>query len=127
MYKKFSIFIIAGTIGFFTDFLSFLFFINLGINVNLSRALAFILAVQTTYIINNKYTFSEKKGSKLRYFTGQTIGVVINYSCFIYFYNYLTPNCTIIAFIGGSVIALIYNFSVANLWAFKNIDKDNNE
>ena len=119
MYKIFSTFIIVGAIGFIIDFSLYLLFIKLDLGVYLSRALAFIFAVQSTYFLNKKFTFSERNAHQLSYFIGQGIGIIINYCSFIFFYRYITPEHSNIAFFAGSAIALFYNFAIANLWAFK--------
>jgi len=119
MHVLLSKFIIVGAIGFIIDFSCYLLLLKLDLSLYISRILAFIFAVQATYSLNKKFTFSERSSNKLHYFMGQTSGIGINYISFILFYNVITPGHSIIAFISGSAIALFYNFTVANLWVFK--------
>jgi len=119
MYKTLTKFILVGAIGFIIDLSFYLLFTQLELSPYISRILAFIFAVQATYTLNKQFTFVKRSSNKLHYFMGQGSGIAINYISFILFYNYITPDYAMIAFIGGSAIALFYNFTVANFWVFK--------
>ncbi len=120
MTRRFGLYVITGGIGFIVDFIVYVLLLTqAGVPVFLSRAIAFIFAVHITFLVNSRVTFNDRKGNRNYYIIGQVCGAIINYISFIVFFIYILPGEIYIAFFAGSMIALLFNFVLANSWSFK--------
>jgi len=113
-------FLVVGGVGFVADLF---FFISLSqfINIHISKILAFILAVQITYLLNKYWTFKECSALYYKYLVGQLGGFFINLSLFEWII-YLVPNTRInliLAAATSSVFVAIFNFLCSKFIAFK--------
>lgn len=117
--KKFFYFLLTGIFGFITDFSVFTI-LTKHVDIYLARTASFMVAVNVTYYINNYLTFREFRGHYMIYVLGQTKGFLVNFFVFslLLIIAQELKSKNIIAFIGGSTIALIFNFLYAKYFAF---------
>ena len=122
--KKFLKFSLSGAIGFIIHGTIFNITISY-LNIYLSYSIAFLTAVNVSYLINKNFTFKEKGiNYKLTHYflytLGQTKGFLINYTIFkilIYFSRNDFSNRNI-AFIIASIITMIFNYFYAKKIVF---------
>lgn len=116
--KQIIKFTIVGTIGFFTDALILLLFVEKFLfSIELSRIFSFLFAVFVTWLINRSYTFTKtKKYSKKKeyfyYLLIQSLGACINYLVFIFLVknNLFFEKNFVFALAIASLLAMFFNF-----------------
>ncbi len=117
--RTFAFFCIVGGIGFGVDFLTF-FLLSEWVNIHLARLLAFIVAVNSTFLLNSKVTFSQKNANYKLYLLGQTKGFIISFLIFELVLSTLSiPYTVYIAFVLGSGAGLLFNYFYAKFFVFK--------
>ena len=63
--KELKRFIISGLTTVIIDFIAYVIFINLGINLTLSKAISFLIGTLYSYFINKNWTFKAIGGLKI--------------------------------------------------------------
>lgn len=122
--RLFPRFVFVGTVGFLVDavFLQVLFM--LGYGPFLSRAFSVVVAMTATWYLNRTVVFqtSAAKGPEyLRHLVAQSVGMAVNivvYSGLLLAFPVL-QDIPVIALIGGSLAAMIFNFFAAKFWTFR--------
>jgi putative flippase GtrA len=121
--KKYSLFFIVGTIGFFVDLSFFMLFFELAHqNPYFSRLGSFLVAVLVTFMLNSRYTFRERKKSRpIVYLISQSLGVGLNmlvFSLFIWYFSWL-PFQHYFGLAAGSLVAMFFNYEVSSRYVFR--------
>ena len=112
--KTFILFLIMGVVGFVVDFIVFLLAKEY-LGFHAGRILAFILAVNMTFILNSNITFPDANKRYMLYVFGQSKGFAISFIIFelmLFFYDDVVY-IEYFAFIMGSITALLFNFFYA--------------
>lgn len=98
------------------------------IDVYLSRAVSFVTAVFTTWLLNRIWVFKQKKPSQRRvhreylsYFFVQTIGALLNLGVFVALIHTFPTfrSHPIVPLAVGSVCAMCFNYSGSYRWVFR--------
>lgn len=115
-------FCLVGSFGFLFDLSFFnLFYFLFKLNIFLSRALSFIFAVNFTWYLNRKFTYSVMAKFKFKewvqYILGVSVGSLINYSVFVFLVNNWTLAfyCPSIAIAFGALSGLFFNFNMSKV------------
>ena len=117
---------VIGGIGFAVDagILQTLFVF--GIKPLLARCVSFPVAVTTTWLLNNYYTFGDRpqtaaKSRYALYVAGQVMGALINVGVFMLtIRNWpMLSDKPVIPLIVGSALALVFNYTWANVLVFR--------
>jgi len=126
--KQIIKFALIGTIGFLVDAIILLLcFYLLTFSIEFSRLISFLFAVFVTWILNRKFTFSSyknrtKKKEYSLYFFMQALGVLINYSIFLFliYINEFFKEYIIIPLAIASLIVMFFNYFISKKVVFKN-------
>lgn len=114
-----------GGIGFVVDagILQALF--SLGARPLIARCISFPIAVTATWLLNRRYTFRDRSqsGAHARYVlyvVGQVVGALINVGAFVLTIRHWPEVAArpLIPMMAGSALALIFNYTWANLLVF---------
>jgi putative flippase GtrA len=126
--KRFLKFAMIGTIGFIVDSLAFgCFFRLLKLPIYIARALAFVPAVSTTWLLNRRLTFSDrsrprrKRHEYLGYMMVNLAGTTINFLTFIAAVEFVPSlkQIAIIPLVLGSLSGLLFNYNLSKLLVYK--------
>ena len=86
-------------------------------SIELSRAISFLIAVFTTWILNRTFTFTNsnlfsKKKEYFRYLIIQTVGALLNYFIFInlVYYFAIFESYLILPLSIASIFAMFFNY-----------------
>lgn len=117
---------VVGALGFIVDGGLLWFFVSVGVNPYLARALSFPAAVVVTWAINRNWTFAATRGAAAsgqfrKYFGVQLVGALTNYAAYSAVLGTFGTEDSII-FIGfaiGSVLGAVLNFLGARYIAFR--------
>ena len=127
MTRQFLSFGVIGTLGFIVD-ASLLVLFNklLGFDLFSSRLVSFSGAVTTTWYLNRKLTFTDRKDRHvmhewLFYTILNGIGGLINFAIFmlLVFQNEFLADNPILPLAIASVIAMVFNFTVSKYLVFR--------
>jgi putative flippase GtrA len=125
-YRQFIKFALVGVIGFVVDAATLYLMLQIGIGYFKGRAISFISAVFTTWLVNRQFTFVNRPDISpvaeiTRYFIAMSLGGAVNYSV----YSIVIIECRNMAFLPliavatGSIAGLFFNFLSAKMWVFK--------
>ena len=122
--KELKKFILSGITTVIIDFIAYVIFINLGINITFSKATSFLLGTLYSYFINKNWTFKAIGGLKvfmkflLIYFFSLNINFSVNR---IIVNNFDNKNLFIIvfAFFVSTMMSAIFNFLFLKNFVFK--------
>jgi putative flippase GtrA len=125
-YQQFVRFSLVGVAGFAVDAGVLYLALYIGFGYFAGRAISFILAVLTTWLINRQFTFVNRPDISItteisRYFIAMSLGGLVNYLA----YSIIIMACRDLPFfplIGvavGSIAGLFFNFLSAKMWVFK--------
>jgi len=125
--RRFMLFGIAGTLGFVVDAgITLLLLRIVGMNYYVSRLVAFLCAVVTTYHFNRRYTFADQidatqTGFRRRYLVAMVGGFALNYGTyaalglrFPFFHEF-----PVVAILAGSFAGLLVNYLSSKYWVFR--------
>ena len=125
--RRFMLFGIAGTLGFVVDAgITLLLLRIVGMNYYVSRLIAFLCAVVTTYHFNRRYTFADQidasqSGIRRRYLVAMIGGFALNYGTyaalglrFPFFHEF-----PVVAILAGSFAGLLVNYLSSKYWVFR--------
>jgi putative flippase GtrA len=127
--RQLMAFLVVGGFGFAVDAgLFFIFLQVFGIDILVSRALAFLPATLVTWWANRLFTFRPPTAARvllmqeyLRYLLVQAGGIAINFLVFylmILWFPFAAAH-TLLPLAAGSVAALLFNFSGARFLVFR--------
>ena len=117
---QFLKFIASGLIGTGVDYIFYIFFLNLGFAISLSKTISFIVGNFTSFIINKFYTFKKKTWSKaeiVKYIILTLIVLLTNVS--VNKISIMLFNNIHISFVLAVGCHLMVNFIGQKIWVFK--------
>jgi putative flippase GtrA len=127
--RQLMTFLVVGGFGFLVDAGLFFIFLHLfGLDILVSRALAFLPATLVTWWANRLFTFRPSADTPvflmreyLKYLLVQSAGIAINFLVFYLMVLWLpvAATHTLLPLAAGSVIALLFNFSGARFLVFR--------
>jgi putative flippase GtrA len=127
--RQLMTFLVVGGFGFLVDAGLFFIFLHLfGLDILVSRALAFLPATLVTWWANRLFTFRPSADAPvflmreyLKYLLVQSAGIAINFLVFYLMVLWLpvAATHTLLPLAAGSVIALLFNFSGARFLVFR--------
>lgn len=118
----------AGAVGFAVDsgvlYLCVRFF---GWDPYSGRALSFLAAATTTWVLNRRFTFGDQTprarlpGQYVRYLLGALSGGSVNYATYaVWVYTSVwVQTYLIVAVAAGSLAGMVVNFAVSKWWVFR--------
>lgn len=126
LYKRqFIRFSVVGTIGFIVDAGIVWIFTHKNIHPIIAQIIAFSIAVIVTWLLNRNFSFTTSKRKwfyeLLSYIFGTSIGSLISNGIYIFLvlrFSLFFHN-PVFAVALGSLIGLIFNFTVSKFWVFK--------
>jgi putative flippase GtrA len=124
-------FVMVGAVGFVVDaFLLTVLTVKFGLDVLPARAGSFACAVLVTWLLNRTFTFSRQSSQALLsrkkeyflYLTVQVIGAALNFVVFLALIelNPMLRQMPVIPLAGGSMVALVFNFTMSRKFVFVN-------
>lgn len=118
--RQLFFFSVAGGVGFGTDFCVYLL-LRHWLDVHSARVLAFLVAVNVTYLLNSRFTFQDRKGRYWLYVFGQGKGFLLNLAVYegIMWVAGYSGNVPLVAFVTASVAALAFNYLYARHLVFR--------
>ena len=122
--RLFPRFVFVGTVGFLVDAVVLQTLFLLGYGPFLSRAFSVVVAMTATWYLNRTVVFrtSTAKGPEyLRHLAAQSVGMLVNllvYGGLLLALPFLQA-MPVVALIGGSLAAMVFNFFAAKLWTFR--------
>ncbi len=122
--KELKRFIISGLTTVIIDFFAYVIFINLGINLTLSKAISFLIGTLYSYFINKNWTFKAIGGLKIFmkflfiYFFSLNINFSVNR---LIVNNFDNKNLFILifAFFVSTMMSAIFNFLCLKNYVFQ--------
>ena len=122
--KELKRFIISGLTTVIIDFIAYVIFINLGINLTLSKAISFLIGTLYSYFINKNWTFKAIGGLKIFmkflfiYFFSLNINFSVNR---LIVNNFDNKNLFILifAFLVSTMMSAIFNFLCLKNYVFQ--------
>ena len=122
--KELKRFIISGLTTVIIDFIAYVIFINLGINLTLSKAISFLIGTLYSYFINKNWTFKAIGGLKIFmkflfiYFFSLNINFSVNR---LIVNNFDNKNIFILifAFLVSTMMSAIFNFLCLKNYVFQ--------
>lgn len=100
----------------------------LGTQPLLARCVSFPAAVTATWLLNRRFTFRDRPQANTRaqyllYIGGQIAGALINMAAFVATIHYwpATAAKPLIPMVLGSALALVFNYTWANMLVFKTV------
>ena len=125
-YYQFARFAIVGIIGFVVDVSVLYIALHFGLEHWQGRAVSFLCAVLTTWVINRQLTFTAHKDmpileEAIRYLVAMSLGGIVNYVTYL-FVLIQFQTFQLLPLIGvavGSVAGMCFNYFSAKIWVFK--------
>lgn len=117
-------FVFVGAVGFLVDAVVLQTLFLLGYGPFLSRAFSVVVAITATWYLNRTVVFqtSTAKGPEyLRHLAAQSVGMLVNLIVYggLLLALPVLQDMPIIALIGGSLAAMLFNFFAAKFWTFR--------
>jgi len=127
--QKILLFGMVGAIGFVVDALLLtVLTVKFGLDVLPARVGSFTCAVLVTWLLNRTFTFSRQAGQALQtrkkeyflYLAVQVIGATLNFVVFLALieWNPMLKQIPIVPLAGGSMVALVFNFTMSRKFVF---------
>jgi putative flippase GtrA len=122
-------FVSVGAIGFAIEALVLTMLVSQGVDVYLSRAVSFPLALTVTWYLNRKHTFDDGKNSRfvslrseyVGYFSIQVVGAFLNLAIFslVVFAFPELKSIPILPLVVGAGVAMVFNYSASRYFIYK--------
>lgn len=116
----------AGIAGFFVDAAVLYVCLWLGMGYFAGRAVSFLCAVVTTWLINRTYTFEVRSDRPLileflHYLAAMAVGGVVNYAAYsaVVVWAPRNPWTPLLAVAAGVAAGMAINFASARFWVFR--------
>lgn len=122
--RLFPRFVFVGAVGFLVDAIVLQSLFLLGYGPFLSRAFSVVVAITATWYLNRTVVFqtSTAKGPEyLRHLAAQSVGMLVNLIVYggLLLALPVLQEMPVIALIGGSLAAMLFNFFAAKFWTFR--------
>jgi putative flippase GtrA len=122
----------AGVVGFLVDAGTLYLMLDLRLGAYVGQAIAFLLAVLCTWLLNRTFTFEPKKRDNGRsrqtlvrefgkYLLAMAAGGCVNYLTYCFALSLLphAPASPLIGVAAGSIAGLFVNFTAARFWVYR--------
>lgn len=126
MKRQLTTFAVAGVAGFVVDASVLYGALWVGLGYFAGRAVSFLCAVVTTWLINRTYTFTYRRERSLwaefgHYLTAMAVGGVVNYAVYsvVVVAAPRTPLTPLAAVAAGVAVSMSINFVSARFWVFR--------
>ena len=124
---RFLRFFLSGGVGFLIEAVVLTWLVkSFDLNIYMSRAISFSLAVTSTWLLNRRFTFADlasrdRGGEYSRYFLVQFAGAIINLSVFAGLISAIPAlkETPVLPLAAGSAIALFFNFGASRSLVFR--------
>jgi putative flippase GtrA len=122
--SQFGRFCLVGGVGFIVDAgLTLLITQGFGLSPVLSRAVAFASAASVTWALNSRFTFRSRGGlgSWMPYVLSTSIGALVNGGIYLLWLHLAgrTAAQILVGVALGSAVALVFNFTIARRFIFR--------
>ena len=127
--SQFTKFAMVGTVGFLVDSLTLLWLLEIHWVLFPARIASFACAVSVTWYLNRTWTFNQSGVVKPTlaqqygyYLTVQVIGAGVNIGTFFWviYYFPMTSSQPLIPLAVGSLVAMVFNYTLAKKVVYKN-------
>jgi putative flippase GtrA len=117
---------LIGVIGLLVDTGTLYAGLGCGLGFGAGRALSFIAAVLTTWLLNRRFTFRSRRATSLAregftYLVAMSLGGLLNLACYALIMTQLTyhPLLPGVAVAVGSLTGMLANYASAKWWVFR--------